>query len=87
MYKSGDIINFSIFSIDSETKPYNPKSSVVTIYDSGDLKIKNFVNITFVKGKFKGSLELSDLAAKGEWKLKFEAEGEVSFHNLFFDFF
>jgi hypothetical protein len=79
MYKSGDIINFSIFSIDSETKPYNPKSGVVTIYDSGNLKIKSFTNVTFVKGKFKGSLELSDLAAKGNWRLQFDA-GEVSFH-------
>jgi MG2 domain len=77
MYKGGDTVKFSIFSIDSETKPYNPKLGSVNVYDSGDLKIKSFVNITFAKGKYKASLVLADLAAKGEWKLKFDAEEEV----------
>lgn len=81
MYKGGDTVKFSIFSIDSETKPYNPKSGVVSIYDSAELKVKTFANVTFVKGKYKGELVLSETPAKGLWKLKFVAEGEVSFDS------
>jgi uncharacterized protein YfaS (alpha-2-macroglobulin family) len=77
MYKGGDTMKFSIFSIDSETKPYNPKLGNVVVYDSADLKIKSFDNITFAKGKYKGSFVIAELAAKGEWKLNFGAEGEV----------
>ena len=77
MYKGGDTVKFSIFCIDSETKPYNPKSGEVTVYDPESTKIKTFANVTFVKGKFKESLQLVDAPAKGLWKLKFEAEEEV----------
>jgi uncharacterized protein YfaS (alpha-2-macroglobulin family) len=77
MYKPGDTVKFSIFCIDSETKPYNPTSGSVSIYDSSDVKIKTFANISFVKGKYKGSLDLSDLAAEKVWKVKFDAETTV----------
>jgi uncharacterized protein YfaS (alpha-2-macroglobulin family) len=77
MYKPGDTVKFSVFCIDSETKPYNPTSGSVSIYDAGDVKIKTFANISFVKGKYKGSLDLSDLAAEGIWKVKFDAETMV----------
>ena len=77
MYKPGDTVKFSVFCIDSETKPYNPQSGYVSIYDSGDIKIKTFANVTTVKGKYKGELILTENTAKGKWRVKFEAEGEV----------
>lgn len=77
IYKSGDKVNVDIFCVDSETRPFNPKNGSVIIYDSGSLKIKSFANVEFIKGKFKGFFHLSELAEKGEWSVKFEAEGEV----------
>jgi uncharacterized protein YfaS (alpha-2-macroglobulin family) len=77
MYKPGDTVKFDVFCIDSETKPYNPTSGSVSIYDSESTKIKTFANISFVKGKYKGSFDLSENTAKGVWEVKFEAEGEV----------
>jgi uncharacterized protein YfaS (alpha-2-macroglobulin family) len=78
IYKPGDTVKFSIFCIDSETKPFNPTSGSVTIYDSERSKIKTFTNITFVKGKYKGSFVLSENTAKGIWEVKFGAQNEVS---------
>lgn len=78
MYKGGDIVNFSIFCVDAETKPFNPKAGSVNIYNPEDLKIKSFADVAFKKGKFKGSFELSDNTAKGEWRAKFEADGQVN---------
>lgn len=77
MYKPGDSVKFSIFCIDSETKPYSPQSGSVSIYNSGDIKIKTFANVTFVKGKYKAQLDLVDSAAEGEWRVNFNAEDEV----------
>lgn len=77
MYKPGDTIYFSIFCINSETQPYNPQGSSVSIYDADEVKIKTFTNISFVKGKYKNSLDLTDLAAEGIWKIKFDGESEV----------
>lgn len=79
IYKPEDKVKFSIFCIDSETLPYNPKGGSVVIYDSADFKVKTFTNISFVRGKFKESLTLTEKAVKGEWKIIFKAEGEVTF--------
>lgn len=78
MYKGEDTVKFSIFSINSETKPYNPESGNVIIYSSEKLTVKTFSNVTFVKGKFKGELKLSKTPPKGLWKIEFEAENQVS---------
>jgi uncharacterized protein YfaS (alpha-2-macroglobulin family) len=77
MYKPEDVVNFSIFCVDSETRPYNPLSGSVSIYNPDDIKIKTFSNTSFVKGKFSGSLVLSELATEGEWRIDFDAESEV----------
>ena len=77
MYKPGDTVNIAFFSLDSETKPYNPQSGSASIYDADNVKIKTFANVSIVKGKFKTSLILTDLAAEGEWRVNFDAEGQV----------
>jgi uncharacterized protein YfaS (alpha-2-macroglobulin family) len=86
IYKPGDNVKFSIFCIDSETKPFNPISGSVTIYDSEKSKIKTFTNITFVKGKYKESFVLSENTAKGIWEVNFGGQGEVSSNISDFQF-
>lgn len=78
MYKPGDTVNIACFCLDSETRPYNPQSGSVSFYDSDNIKIKTFANVSIVKGKFKASLILTDLAAEGIWRVNFDAEGQVS---------
>jgi hypothetical protein len=79
VYSLGETINLSIFSFDSETLPYNPKSAVVSILSSGLKTEKSFVNVTFVKGKYKGSYELKEISFLGTSNILFEAEGKVRF--------
>jgi uncharacterized protein YfaS (alpha-2-macroglobulin family) len=84
IYKPGDTVKFSIFCIDSETKPFNPTAGIVSIFDSDKKQIKTFTNITFVKGKYKGTFVLSENAPTGMCEVKFQAEYEVS--SKIFDF-
>lgn len=78
IYKPGDLVNFRVFAVDSETRPYDVPKSTITIYDSGDTKIKSYVDGKFVDGKYENSLQLSQEPTLGEWKIKVEAEAEVS---------
>lgn len=78
MYKAGDLINFRVFAVDSETRPYNLNSAVVTIFDSTDIKIKIFPNVTFVKGTYENSLQLSESPSLGNWRIRIESGTIVS---------
>jgi uncharacterized protein YfaS (alpha-2-macroglobulin family) len=77
MYKPQDTVNFAIFCIDSEMRPYNPQEGVVKIFNSENIKIKSFSNISFVNGKYEGSIVLSDFAAEGIWRIDLESEDRV----------
>lgn len=83
MYKAGDLVNFRVFAIDSETKPHNVEGGSITITDSGSAKIKSFADVKFVKGKYESSLQLSESPTLGNWKISFAANGDVSFWNHF----
>lgn len=77
LYKGGDLVNFRIFSINSETLPANVNGAIVTIFEVGNIKIKSF-NANFVKGKYENSLQLSQSPTLGEWKIEVKIENEVS---------
>lgn len=83
MYKAGDLINFRIFAFDSETRPFNLNSAVVTIYDSTDTKIKSFANITFNTGIYENLLQLSESPSLGNWRIRVEAGSDVSLNSSF----
>jgi uncharacterized protein YfaS (alpha-2-macroglobulin family) len=80
LYKAGDLINFRLFAINSETLPANPLGAVITVFDPSNLKIKTFTNVTFVKGKHENLLQLSQSPPLGNWKIRVEVEGEVSIY-------
>lgn len=77
LYKGGDVVNFRVFSINSETLPENVNGAVVTIFDVNNIKIKTF-NATFVKGKFESSFDISPTPSFGDWKISVSAGGMVS---------
>lgn len=78
MYKGGDIAKFSIFCIDSETKPYNPVEVSAKIFDPSKTEIQKFENLTFVKGKSKIAFNIADKALDGEWKFELKTENGAS---------
>lgn len=86
IYKADDTIRFRLFAINSKTLPYAVQGSpVVTINDPAGNKIKQFANVTFIKGKYENELLLSSSPQLGSWMISIEAEGEVShrFHENF----
>lgn len=82
MYKAGDLVKFRLFSVDSETRPYNLIGATASVYDSTDTKIKSFDNITFVKGIYENSVQLSENPSLGTWKVRLVAGSVVSLHNF-----
>lgn len=69
IYRGGDVVNFRVFSVDSDTRPRNVNTATVTIFDSNNVQIQAFINVTFVKGKYEGSLQLSQNPPYGSWRL------------------
>lgn len=71
IYGSGDNVQFRLFAVDSETLPINQETATFSIYDSSNpsVTIQSFENVTFVNGKFEGSLQLSDYPIFGSWRI------------------
>lgn len=78
IYRPGDLVRLRVLAIDSETRPYNVPSAIVSILDSGSNLVKSFTNISFVKGKYEGSFQLSDNPPMNQWTVSVSAESEVS---------
>ncbi|KAL7028442.1 hypothetical protein ACKWTF_005836 [Chironomus riparius] len=74
IFLPGDLLQFRIFAVDSETKMATPKcSNVVTFTDTNRNNIMTFANVTFKKGN---SFQLSEKARLGEWILRFQCDQE-----------
>lgn len=80
IYLGGDVVNFRAFAYDSETRPQNLQNVVFTIYDSNSpgSNIISFDNVTFVKGKFEGYLQLSNSPRYGTWLIEADLGTSVS---------
>jgi len=78
LYRTGEIVRFRAFAINASTIAsstfINPN---VTIYDPNNVKIREFLNVTFVKGKYENSIQLADRVNLGNWLVRVDAEGEV----------
>jgi uncharacterized protein YfaS (alpha-2-macroglobulin family) len=78
IYKADDTINFRVFAINPNSSPYSVKGNPeVTIKDPSGNKVKLFSNVTFVKGKFEGSIVLSSAPPLGSWSIEANIEDEV----------
>lgn len=78
IFKADDVVLFRLFAVNSLSLPYSVQGiPVVTITDPSNNKVKQFANVTFVKGKYENQLSLSSAPQTGSWKISIEAEGEV----------
>lgn len=84
IYKGNDLWRFRFFSVDYKTMAYNPRGPLnYEITDpKGNLIIKN-ANVTFVNGKYEGSLLLSSEPSEGTWQITLTAEGQVRIFDSF----
>ncbi|CRK89499.1 CLUMA_CG003234, isoform A [Clunio marinus] len=76
IYRPGDVVNFRVFSIDSEARPSDLVGAVVTIKDSEDNDIRTYANVTFDNGMYQGSLALSQMPNLGTWTISLEDTSE-----------
>jgi CD109 antigen len=82
IYKANDVIRFRLFAINSHSLPYSINSlTEITINDPSNNKIKQYSNVTFIKGKYENELLLSNSPKVGSWSIVVEAEGEVRLMN------
>ena len=77
-YNRGDTAKFSIFCIDSETKPYKPNTVSIKILDPSKTEIKTFENLIFVKGKSKIEFNIAEKAVDGDWTFELTTENSAS---------
>ena len=83
LYRAGQLVSFSVFAVDSETRPFNLVGTTITINDPNTIKIQVFANNTFVKGKYEGSLQLSSAPTLGQWLISLETlDGQVNILNV-----
>ncbi|KAG5684460.1 hypothetical protein PVAND_013694 [Polypedilum vanderplanki] len=70
IFKPAEVVQYRVFSIDSESNAYDPKSPVtITLTDPRDNQIGKIENAEFVNGKFQGEWQLPSKPILGTWKL------------------
>ncbi|CRK95539.1 CLUMA_CG009006, isoform C [Clunio marinus] len=82
LYKAGDLVNFRVFSINSEAQPFDLMGAKLTISDPQNIKIKVFDDVNFVNGMFEESFKLSEGTNLGTWSIKLEAMSETYLKNF-----
>ena len=79
-YEKNDIVRFRVYAMDHRTLPCNVKGeTAISITDPAQNIIKlEYLNFTFVKGKFEGQFLLTSEPALGTWVIEASAEDAVS---------
>lgn len=76
-FRPDDLVEFRVFALDSETKPYEVESlSKIRILDAANNQVKLWNDPPFVKGLVEKSLQLNE-GVPGVWRILVEADGEV----------
>ena len=78
IFLPGDLLQFRVFAVDSETKAATPTcSNIISITDPNRNSIMSFPNVTFKRGKYENSFQLSEKASLGVWYLRVQCDQEV----------
>ena len=78
IFTPGDLLQFRVFAVDSETKAITPTcSNTITISDPNGNSIQSFQDVTFKRGKYENSFQLSEKASLGIWKVAALCDQEV----------
>ncbi|CAG9802375.1 unnamed protein product [Chironomus riparius] len=78
IFLPGDLLQFRVYAVDSETKAVTPKcSNIVSITDGNGNEITSFKNVSFNRGKYENSLQLSSKAGLGVWNVQFQCDEQI----------
>ncbi|RUS86836.1 hypothetical protein EGW08_005432, partial [Elysia chlorotica] len=72
IYKAGDTVNFRVFGMYSDLKPYLEPVDI-NIFDKDSNKIKQWLNVTPTDGVVTQKLKLSSQPTLGDWKISVQA--------------
>ncbi|GFR94590.1 thioester-containing protein [Elysia marginata] len=72
IYKAGDTVNFRVFGMYSDLKPYLYPLDI-SIYDKDSNKIKQWLQVTPKDGVVTQKLQLSSQPTLGDWKISVQA--------------
>lgn len=80
IYKPADKVQFRVLVLDSNTKPFPTSDVKVFITDGGNNRVKQYSDVTLVKGVYQSELQLSDSPVMGKWMIhvKLNNEDEVT---------
>lgn len=70
-YYQNDLIHFRIIILDSNLKPFNQQGNMIQIHirDPRNNRLKQFKNITLVKGVYKNCYQLTENPPFGTWRI------------------
>ena len=78
IFAPGDLLQYRIFSIDSESNALNPVGfTSVTLTDGRNNEIYKVENFTFTNGKYEGQFKLSSSPILGNWNFVVRCNQEV----------
>jgi len=86
IYKPGDNVQFRVFVLDADTKPFKLDNIEIFIFtDGGSNRVKLFENPKgkFVKGVYKNELQLSDSPVMGRWLIHVKVNNESAENKEF----
>lgn len=84
IFLPGDLVQFRVYAVDSETRAVDPKcTNIVSITDQNENEITTFRNVSFKRGKYENSFQLSNKAGLGGWTLHFQCDEQVRNFNIY----
>ena len=75
MYKPADKVQLRVLVLNGQLKPFKNKKVEIFITDGADNRVKQFNDVTLIKGVFQGELQLSDSPVLGKWKIHVKTAG------------
>uniref|UniRef100_A0A1I8MYQ6 TEP1-F n=1 Tax=Musca domestica TaxID=7370 RepID=A0A1I8MYQ6_MUSDO len=76
VYKPGDLVQFRVVLMDEHTRPLKISEPIrVEITDGINNRVKQFKDISFVKGVYKNQFQLSEYPVMGVWHIRVHISG------------
>ncbi|CRK99834.1 CLUMA_CG013141, isoform B, partial [Clunio marinus] len=77
IYKPADKVQFRVLVLDGDMKPLMGVGKVqVQINDGAKNRVKQFDDITLIKGVYQNELQLSDMPVMGKWNIQVNINGK-----------
>ncbi|XP_073829316.1 thioester-containing protein 1 allele S1-like [Musca autumnalis] len=80
VYKPGDVVQFRAVLLDEHTRPMQVEEPIrVEIMDDNGNRVKQYKDITLVKGVYKNKFQLSKYPVMGSWHIRVYISGRFDF--------